>query len=251
MSFKNERLKRNEALIDTEGPKGIKEFPGDLRSQEYPMIQETHVFQGTHPSHGSHTFSQGLSNYTTQRSPSMSQTSSFAPGIRNRNSISDFHLSPQNLHPTSEQVIDMMEREQDGMVLRLMKEIEHLKQENSQLRGQSYGAAGFSPSVRRSSSLSSHRSSISSSGSLGTPATSILSNNLQNSLPFPIKRNSIVPKDRNEEIYINKCKVDTQSIRSRSRANSMTGSSDLGEENRLLKLELRRLKNELEQQKLS
>lgn len=62
---------------------------------------------------------------------------------------------------SNEQIIDLMEREQDGLVLKLMKEIEHLKEENKNLKalaGQTWSlsslqTAGVSP--RRTSSISS------------------------------------------------------------------------------------------------
>lgn len=90
---------------------------------------------------------------------------------------------------SNEQIIDLMEREQDAIVLKLMKEIQSLKQENKQLRLNQYNnsnnnnnnnnspcitstsnntgimSAPITPSVRRSSSLSSRSSSTSASTS--------------------------------------------------------------------------------------
>ncbi|CAK7890990.1 hypothetical protein CAAN3_01S03114 [[Candida] anglica] len=73
---------------------------------------------------------------------------------------------------SNEQIIDLMEREQDAIVLKLMKEIESLKEENKSLKSSLSNALQSSSLPRRTSSLSSSvgekestRSSISSNSS--------------------------------------------------------------------------------------
>ncbi|CAH2354725.1 hypothetical protein CLIB1423_18S02300 [[Candida] railenensis] len=57
---------------------------------------------------------------------------------------------------SNEQIIDLLEREQDAMVLKLMKEIETLKEENKNLKASLSNASSNNAGVRRTASVTSH-----------------------------------------------------------------------------------------------
>lgn len=79
----------------------------------------------------------------------------------------DFGRSTGSGKLSNEHIFDLMEREQDGIVLKLMKEITALKEENRQLKSN----INSMNSIRRTSSLSSNRSSVSSSSAANSVAS--------------------------------------------------------------------------------
>ncbi|ODV77214.1 uncharacterized protein CANTADRAFT_7708 [Suhomyces tanzawaensis NRRL Y-17324] len=217
-------------------------------------------------------------NYTTssassiQRSPSLSTRSSFSNGstplVAKRNSFSDSVAIPTpSAHSpllNNEQIIDLMEREQDAIVLKLMKEIEALKQENKTLKtnGGSLSLASSgsgSTMVRRSSSLSSnHRnsiSSISSGTSSNQPAATGPGSNKRNSALF--SNYSVAASSNSDEMYkkFKSTLIDsveprdpspTSRQKARSRNSSIMPYDQVCEENKHLRLELARLRQEID-----
>lgn len=209
-----------------------------------------------------------IPNYTIAvlgRSPNVSNASPITPVSSNPNrySFGEYHFPANQVMPSvagsPEHIIDLMEREQDAIVLKLMKEIETLKNENKSLRlmhgstGSSLSSASSAVSgngVRRSSSMSSgHRTSnsitsISSTGS--TPCNS----NKRNSALFhnysiaqgnPILDDTIKLQKSEKEVS-----PTTKLARSRSRTGSMSTYDLAIEENKFMKLELKRLRLEIE-----
>ncbi|KAG7862672.1 hypothetical protein KL919_001802 [Ogataea angusta] len=91
-----------------------------------------------------------------ENAPHSSLSSTCSSSRSRRSSVGNAPLSPENL-------IDVMEKEQEGIVLKLMKEIQNLKEENKQLKQQ---LAKFMPgSATGSNSSASNSSSVSRSSS--------------------------------------------------------------------------------------
>ena len=90
------------------------------------------IFTSISPRNSITSFSNNRPNLTTnnnQRNYSISSSTTSGSGSPKRYSFSEY---------SNEQIIDLMEREQDAIVLKLMKEIQSLKQENKQLRLNQY-----------------------------------------------------------------------------------------------------------------
>lgn len=76
------------------------------------------------------------------------------------------HAQPRRL--SSEEIINEMEKEQDAIVMRLLREIDQLREENSRLRKNLGAAYGGDPQPAVSASLSRHSSISSGSSSVGS-----------------------------------------------------------------------------------
>ncbi|KAG7899576.1 hypothetical protein KL907_004928 [Ogataea polymorpha] len=126
-----------------------------------------------------------------ENAPHSSISSNGSSSRSRRSSMGGIPLSPENL-------IDVMEKEQEGIVLKLMKEIQSLKEENKQLKQQlakfipgsstgSNSSASNSSSVSRSSSQrrSTIGGSVASSKRLPSISTTALGiNSFYDSQPF-------------------------------------------------------------------
>ena len=216
----------------------------------------------THPT-GNYT----LSTASVRRSPSLSGISPLTPCpnmLRNLGEFS-FPTPTPGSAPGPEQIIDLMEREQDAIVLKLMKEIEHLKSENKALRQNAAQGNTLNFGVRRSSSLSSHHrnsssvSSVSSQSSVSTvphngSTSSIVapsskrSSSIFVSYSLPVFHDYLVPKPQKPEIKEVSPTSRTNST-SRSRKGSICNNDPMYEENKMLKLEVKRLRHELEKER--
>lgn len=207
-------------------------------------------------------------NSNGRRTSNSNYSITSTPTTNNRYSFSEY---------SNEQIIDLMEREQDAIVLKLMKEIEFLKQENKMLRltpgGNSATSGTYSPSnsmsspstppVRRSSSLSSRRSSIttnnlnSTSFGAGINESSRMgncgsgANNTAMSAPvfnYPFRDcSSTINSGCNFDEIRKKQKSEMTSSISIARKPSLNGRyEEIIDENRNLKRQLKKLQGELE-----
>ncbi|KAK6457423.1 uncharacterized protein RJT20DRAFT_40129 [Scheffersomyces xylosifermentans] len=211
-------------------------------------------------------------NYTTNSASSLQRSPTFSsrtivPSQGKRYSFSDYNFppSPNNMNNgnnstgvyNNEQIIDLMEREQDAIVLKLMREIEALKHENRFLKmggnsasinttpvsstsSLSTSIASINNNLRRSS-LSSNRSSISSIGSINSSM-----NQPQHSIPSQVQNinqdtalqvsNSGTKRNNScsNQLQEKKCKVDSSKY------------EEIIDENKALRRELNRLQKELE-----
>ncbi|RCK66112.1 hypothetical protein Cantr_01853 [Candida viswanathii] len=218
------------------------------------------IFTSISPRNSITSFSNGRPNLTnnSQRNYSISSSTSTTSSSTN-NSPSVSAGSPKRYsfsEYSNEQIIDLMEREQDAIVLKLMKEIEMLKQENKMLKmnntssstgnnGNSNGTSGImsapiTPLVRRSSSLSSRSSSgnNSRSGSVTTLMTSA-----------PVFNYSF--REREACVH-NNCANNSEIVKKhKGEFNPSTRKvslkyDEIVDENRSLKRELKKLQGELE-----
>ncbi|EMG48902.1 hypothetical protein SBY92_004323 [Candida maltosa Xu316] len=195
---------------------------------------------------------------STSRSSSNASNYSITGNTTTSNSVA---LSPKRYsfsEYSNEQIIDLMEREQDAIVLKLMKEIEFLKQENKSLKMSSNNHNSNSnnnnnvpppimtPPIRRSSSLSS--TSSRSSSIRNNSISSANHNNNNSSCSNPQMFNySFRDNLSHYDETIKKHKGETYHLPI-SRKSSLNGNKyeEIIDENRSLKRELKKLQGELE-----
>ena len=172
------------------------------------------------------------SNYTTNSMPSP-----------NRASFSEF---------SNEQIIDLMEREQDAIVLKLMREIEFLKLENKILKMNNPGIQlpnhNATPSIRRSSSLSTSGSRSSSTSSTSKRSVNPMFGNYSFTSGTAQQNSNSNNMLQIQEDIIKKYKGEVHPIQRRASLNGRY--EEILDENRNLKRQLKKLQSEIEQLKI-